>query len=51
MEAVEVKSMAILKNMEGKTINKLCVDNLNVLLGSWHGVTIGMLKNKGAKVA
>jgi hypothetical protein len=29
--------------------NKLHVDNLNALLG-WHGVAIGMLKNKGEKV-
>jgi hypothetical protein len=50
MEAVEVKSLAILQNMEGKTINKLRVDALNELLG-WHGVVIGMLKNKGEKVA
>jgi hypothetical protein len=46
----EVKALAILQNMEGKTINELRVDNLNTLLG-WHGVAIGTLKNKGEKVA
>jgi hypothetical protein len=50
MQALEVKALAILQNMEGKTINKLHVNNLNGLLG-WHGVAIGMLKNKGEKVA
>ena len=49
MEALEVKALAILQYMEGKTINELCVDNLNTLLG-WHGVAIGMPKNKGEKV-
>jgi hypothetical protein len=50
MEALEVRLLAILQNMEGKTINELRVDKLNSLLG-WHGVAIGMLKNKGEKVA
>ena len=50
MEALEVKALAILQNMEGKIINELCVDNLNAFLG-WHGVAIGLLKNKGEKVA
>jgi hypothetical protein len=36
--------------MEGKTINKLHVDDLKMVM-SWHGVAIGMLKNKGEKVA
>jgi hypothetical protein len=31
------------------SLDKLRVDNLNALLG-WHGVAIGMLKNKGEKV-
>jgi hypothetical protein len=46
MEALEVKALAILQNMEGKTINELRVDDLNLMLG-WHRVAIGMLKNKG----
>ncbi len=46
MEGLEVKALAILQNMEGKTINKLRVDDLNALLG-WHGVAIGTLTNKG----
>jgi hypothetical protein len=50
MEALEVKALATLQNMEGKTTNELHVDNLNALLG-WHEVAIGMLKNKGEKVA
>jgi hypothetical protein len=29
MEALEVKALAILQNMEGKTINKQHMDNLN----------------------
>jgi hypothetical protein len=33
MEALEVKALAILQNMEGKIINELCVDNLNAFLG------------------
>jgi hypothetical protein len=49
MEVFKVKLLAILQNMDRKTINELHVDNLNVLLG-WHGVAIGMLKNKGEKV-
>ena len=47
MEALEVKALAILQNRDGKIINELCVDKL---LG-WHGVVIGLLKNKGEKVA
>ncbi len=50
MEGLEVKALAILQNMEGKTNNELRVDNLDALLG-WHGVAIGMLKNKEEKVA
>jgi hypothetical protein len=50
MEALEVKALRILLNMEGKTINELHVDNFNALLG-WHGVATGMLKNKWEKVA
>jgi hypothetical protein len=51
MGALEIKSLTILQNMEGKTINKLRVDDLNALL-DWHGVVIGrMLKNKGEEVA
>jgi hypothetical protein len=49
MEALEVKALAIVQNMEGKTINELHVEDLNALLG-WHGVAIGTLKNKGEKV-
>jgi hypothetical protein len=50
MQAFKEKSLAILQNMDRKTINELRVDNLNASLG-WHGVGIGMLKNKGEKVA
>ena len=35
--------------MEGKQIDDLIVEDLDVLLG-WHGVAIRLLKNKASKV-
>ncbi len=38
------------QSMEGKQINDLIVEDLNVLLG-WHEVALALLKNKASKVA
>jgi hypothetical protein len=50
MEALEVKALNILANMQGKQIDDLVLEDLNVLL-SWHGLAIGLLKNEASKVA